>query len=101
MRALINASDSVLMASRLVQAWDVCAGIVMIQESGGVAVGSREAALSSLSSPDFGKVTPDILQGRKYLVVRSIADYQGEKGIDAQKRTIKTFYNAIDEWDAA
>lgn len=64
-------------------------------------MGSKEAALSSLSSPSHGDVTPDILQGRKYLVVRQIADYKGEMGTDAQKRIIKTFYDAIDEWDAA
>lgn len=82
------------------QAWDVCAGIVILQEAGGVAVGSKQTALSSLSSPSFGKVTPDILQGRKYLIVRNIGDYQGESGKDAQMRIVKVFYDTIDEWDA-
>lgn len=83
------------------QSWDVCAGIVIVQEAGGIAVGSKQSALSSLSSSSFGKVTPDVLQGRKYLVLRCIGDYKEESGKEAQKRIVKTFYDTIDEWDAA
>lgn len=82
------------------KAWDVCAGIVIVQEAGGIAVGSKQSALSTLSSSNFAKVTPDILQGRKYLIVRDIGDYKGESGKDAQKRIVKTFYDTIEEWDA-
>lgn len=83
------------------KAWDVCAGIVIVQEAGGIAVGSKQSALSTLSSSsNFAKVTPDILQGRKYLIVRDIGDYKGESGKDAQKRIVKTFYDTIEEWNA-
>jgi myo-inositol-1(or 4)-monophosphatase len=82
------------------QSWDVCAGIVILQEAGGIAVGSKKAALSSLSSPTFAKVDADVLQGRKYLIVRGVGDYKGESGRDAQKRIVKSFYETIDEWDA-
>jgi myo-inositol-1(or 4)-monophosphatase len=65
-------------------------------------VGSKQSALSSLSSDTtFGKVTPDVLQGRKYLIVRSVGDYNGESGKEAQKRIVESFYETIDEWDAA
>jgi myo-inositol-1(or 4)-monophosphatase len=52
------------------------------------------------SNSTFAKVTADVLQGRKYLVVRNVGDYKGESGRDAQKRIVKTFYETIDEWDA-
>ena len=65
-------------------------------------MGSKKSALTSLSSAStFAKVTPDVLQGRKYLMVRSVGDYRGESGKDAQKRIVKSFYETIDEWDAA
>ncbi|KAI6136172.1 myo inositol monophosphatase [Pisolithus sp. B1] len=44
--------------------WDVCAGIVIAQEAG--ATGDR--------SIDPFKVTPEILTGRKYLIIRKIPD---------------------------
>lgn len=42
----------------------------------------------------------EVLQGRKYVVIRPIADLNGEKGVDAQKRIIKDFYGALEDWDA-
>ncbi|EPQ28625.1 uncharacterized protein PFL1_03928 [Pseudozyma flocculosa PF-1] len=85
-------------------AWDVCAGIVIAKEAGCAVVGSRDAALASLSSSAaegqrFNDIPPELLTGRKYVVVRAIADTESETGVDAQKRTIKTFYDAVDEWD--
>lgn len=81
-------------------AWDICAGSVIVQEAGGIVVGSKKAALESLSTPQLGDLTPDVLQGRKYLIIRPIGDSKSEAGKDAQKRIIKTFYDAIDEWEA-
>ncbi|KAG8898042.1 hypothetical protein FRC01_011052, partial [Tulasnella sp. 417] len=47
--------------------WDVCAGIVVAQESGGFASGGPHVNHD-------GDVTEEILHGRKYIVVRAIAD---------------------------
>ncbi|CEH14310.1 Inositol monophosphatase [Ceraceosorus bombacis] len=79
-------------------AWDVCAGAVIAQEAGGAVVGSKQAFLSGASK--FNDVTPEVLQGRKYVVIRAIADSEGEKGIDAQKRIITDFYGALEDWEA-
>lgn len=62
-------------------------------------------------SPRDGDVTPGILFGRKYFIVRAIADSevcapdkrslryliwaQTEKGIDAQKRIAEEFYATV------
>ncbi|KII94320.1 hypothetical protein PLICRDRAFT_171977 [Plicaturopsis crispa FD-325 SS-3] len=76
--------------------WDVCAGIVIAQEAGGVVTGSAGAYASSQGSFD---VTEEILTGRKYLVVRGIADTPAEKGLDAQKRIVQEFYDTVDDVD--
>lgn len=74
-----------------------------MQEAGGIIVGGKDAAEQSFDSPSFGDVTPDVLQGRKFMVVRKIGNDKssGESGRDAQKRIIKTYYDAIGDWDAA
>ena len=62
-------------------------------------------------SPHGGGVTPEILLGRKYFIVRAIADTevhsgpkgpsqhltgkQTEKGIDAQRRIAEEFYATV------
>jgi len=51
--------------------WDVCAGIVIAEEAGGVVTGSKAA---SADEENFGDVTESVLTGRKYIVVRAIAD---------------------------
>jgi myo-inositol-1(or 4)-monophosphatase len=53
--------------------WDVCAGIVIAQEAGGLVTGSHEVFESSKLSESFGEVTEEILTGRKYVVIRGIA----------------------------
>jgi hypothetical protein len=53
--------------------WDVCAGIVIAEEAGGVVTGSHNVFASTEKS-SFGEVTEEILTGRKYIVVRGIAD---------------------------
>jgi myo-inositol-1(or 4)-monophosphatase len=63
------------------------------------------------NSPRDGDVTPEILLGRKYFIVRAIADSevrsgsrcplrylirrQTEKGSDAQKRIAEEFYATV------
>jgi len=73
--------------------WDVAAGIVIAREAGGQTFGSKEAPLD-------GKVTEEMLWGRKYVVIRGIADTDGESGKDAQVRIVKDFYSCVQEWDA-
>lgn len=62
-------------------------------------VGSKAHAAEAAQGAWRPAVTPAVLTGRKYLVVRAIGDAPHESGEDAQKRTIQTFYNAVDEWD--
>ncbi|PFH49827.1 hypothetical protein AMATHDRAFT_62476 [Amanita thiersii Skay4041] len=78
-------------------AWDVCAGIVIAEEAGGLVTGSRDAFLASCKDGTFGDVTEDILTGRKYVVVRSIADTPNESCKEAQKRIINELYDTIQE----
>ncbi|KAF8299260.1 myo inositol monophosphatase [Clavulina sp. PMI_390] len=72
--------------------WDVCAGVVLAQEAGGFVSGSH-------NSPHDGIVTEELLLGRKYIVVRPIADTETEKGVDAQKRIVKEFYATVEDYD--
>ena len=82
-------------------AWDVCAGIVIAQEAGAAVVGSQAHAkgvLTDSNASAFNQVTPDLLTGRKYVVVRAISDDQ-PKNETAQKHILSEFYSCIDEWD--
>jgi fructose-1,6-bisphosphatase/inositol monophosphatase family enzyme len=54
--------------------WDVCAGIVIAEEAGGIVTGSKGTFVASADGDGFGDVSEDILAGRKYIVVRAIAD---------------------------
>ena len=94
--------------------WDVCAGIVIAQEAGAIITGSSPSFASALSSfyssqdqPSSSaklsndiapfEVTPDILTGRKYLVVRAIQGEDGETGLVAQNRIVQEFYGCVDD----
>ncbi|KAM6498758.1 hypothetical protein JOM56_006706 [Amanita muscaria] len=77
--------------------WDVCAGIVIAEEAGGVVSGSRDAFLESCKTGTFGDVTEAILTGRKYIVIRGIADTPDESGREVQQRLIKDFYETVEE----
>ena len=68
------------------------------------------------SAPLDNDVNEEILTGRKYIVIRAIGDtevssalhvpclctlmlrLQTEKGVDAQKRLIKDFYETVDDF---
>jgi len=90
-------------------AWDVCAGIVIAREAyvymshsdrGCAVVGSKAHAHKAVTEGPFPPpTTPDVLTGRKYLVVRAIGDSSAESGETSQKRLIQTYYEAIEEWD--
>lgn len=79
-------------------------------DSGGLTVGAKADTLSHIASnsADLGNVTPEILQGRKYCVVRAIGDLpagaagaaKASTGKDQQKALLKEFYEAMDEWEA-
>ncbi|THH31969.1 hypothetical protein EUX98_g2231 [Antrodiella citrinella] len=71
--------------------WDVCAGIVIAQEAGGFISGSKTSPLNNIASDD-------VLAGRKHIVVRAIGDSETEKGVDAQKRLIKEFYETVEDF---
>jgi len=76
------------------------AGIVIAQEAGGVVVGSHTALAASTSagsSIDPFKVTPDVLTGRKYLIIRTIPDTPNETGREAQLRIAKDFYQTVED----
>ncbi|KAF7303138.1 Inositol-1-monophosphatase [Mycena kentingensis (nom. inval.)] len=77
--------------------WDVCAGVVIAQEAGGVVTGSHEVFAATKSDPSFGDVTEAVLTGRKYMVVRAISPSEGETAADAQKRIIEEFYGTVED----
>lgn len=70
--------------------WDVCAGSIIAQEAGGFVAGSHSAPLDN-------EVTEEVLTGRKYVVIRAIGDTANEKGVEAQKRLIKEFYDTVED----
>ncbi|KAJ9121137.1 hypothetical protein QFC24_004810 [Naganishia onofrii] len=73
-------------------AWDVCAGIVIVQESGGFFTGSAE---------DFEKGdTPmgDIMMNRRYCCIRAIAPTTNESCLEKQKRLIGDLYKIVTPW---
>ncbi|EJU02640.1 inositol monophosphatase [Dacryopinax primogenitus] len=72
--------------------WDIAAGVVIAREGGGQVFGDKASALE-------GKVfTSDMIWGRKYLVIRGVADTE-EKGSETQKRIVKGFYECVEEWE--
>ncbi|KAJ2921563.1 hypothetical protein H1R20_g15530, partial [Candolleomyces eurysporus] len=75
--------------------WDVCAGIVIAEEAGGLVTGSHEAFEATKDTDQFGVVTEEILTGRKYLVIRGIGNTPSETGREAQKRLIEDFYKTV------
>ncbi|KAK7063936.1 inositol-1-monophosphatase [Favolaschia claudopus] len=80
--------------------WDVCAGVVIAEEAGGIVTGSHEVFAATSSGPRFGDVTEEILTGRKYIVVRAIGETEGETAREAQKRIIEEFYSTVEDVEA-
>ncbi|KIL00803.1 hypothetical protein PAXRUDRAFT_129061 [Paxillus rubicundulus Ve08.2h10] len=77
--------------------WDVCAGIVIAQEAGGVVTGSHQVLASASTGFDPFKVTSEVLAGRKYLVIRGIPDTPNETGKQAQLRIAQEFYATVND----
>ncbi|KAF9505900.1 hypothetical protein BS47DRAFT_1374215 [Hydnum rufescens UP504] len=74
--------------------WEIgcwSAGIVIAQEAGCFVGGSASAPLDN-------DANEDILMGRKHIVVRAIGDTESEKGVDAQKRIIRDFYDTVEDY---
>ncbi|KAL4067248.1 hypothetical protein V8B97DRAFT_942059 [Scleroderma yunnanense] len=80
--------------------WDVCAGIVIAQEAGGVVTGSHAVLATADPSVDPFKVTPEVLTGRKYMVIRKLPDTPQETGREAQLRIAREFYETVEDYQA-
>jgi len=61
--------------------WDVCAGIVIAQEAGGLVTGSHQVHARTKDLEEFGDVTEEILTGRKYIVVRAVGDSEVRRSL--------------------
>ncbi|KAE8539910.1 hypothetical protein D1P53_003848 [Cryptococcus gattii VGV] len=72
--------------------WDVCAGICILEESGGRCFGGKTADLS-------GEVDAKLMAGRKYLVIRGIRATNNETTLDQQKKFAKEFYDCVEDFD--
>jgi len=77
--------------------WDVCAGMVIAQEAGGVVTGSHSVLNEASADFDPFKVTPEVLTGRKYLVIRGIPNLPNETGREAQLRIANEFYATVND----
>ncbi|PCH34177.1 inositol monophosphatase [Wolfiporia cocos MD-104 SS10] len=73
--------------------WDICAGSIIAQEAGCFVTGSHSYPLNN-------EVTEEVLTGRKHFVIRAIGDTETEKGVDAQKRLIREFYETVEDVEA-
>ncbi|KAK4688550.1 myo-inositol-1(or 4)-monophosphatase, partial [Tremellales sp. Uapishka_1] len=75
-------------------AWDVCAGIIILQETGGFFSGSKE---------DFEKDTPvgEMIMNRRYIFVRAVPDSQTETGLEIQRRLVKELYDVVEPWTSS
>lgn len=83
-----------LPASFLPPQQDVCAGIVLIEESGGRVVPSQCPSPSLLTS---GPIPDADLGSRLYLAVRACKDTEGETGKQAQERLVREVWKRTEE----
>lgn len=77
-------------------AWDVCAGIIILEEAGGLAFGAKQRSLKAIDTGKADVVDAEVLQGRKYLFVRPML---GEGGKEAQLKLAKEFFEVVEEYD--
>lgn len=76
--------------------WDVCAGICLLQEAGGL--------ITTANPPediDTAPIETAKLGGRLYLAVRAAGDKDGESGRDAQERTVREVWRRVRHLDYA
>lgn len=71
--------------------------MVIAQEAGGVVTGSHDVLNAASADVDPFKITPEVLNGRKYLVIRGIPDLPNETGREAQLRIAKEFYATVND----
>nr|ODN95972.1 myo-inositol-1(or 4)-monophosphatase [Cryptococcus depauperatus CBS 7855] len=72
--------------------WDVCAGICILEETGGRCFGAKTTDLT-------GEVDAKMMAGRKYLVIRAIQPTESESSLEQQNRFIKEFYDCVEDFD--
>lgn len=66
-RGATSAESMYLLKPAWCRPWDVCAGSIIAQEAGCLVAGSH-------TSPLDNNVNQEVLEGRKYIVIRSIGD---------------------------
>ncbi|KAI0347882.1 inositol monophosphatase [Trametopsis cervina] len=74
--------------------WDICAGAIIAQEAGCLVAGAH-------GSPLDNQITEQVLNGRKYIVIRAIGDTKDETGFEAQQRLIRDFYETVPDYEPA
>ncbi|KAJ9121188.1 hypothetical protein QFC24_004862 [Naganishia onofrii] len=70
-----------------------CAGIVIIQESGGYATTGNPRVYAK-GNVDIG----DVMMGRRYCFVRAIAATENETGKEKQERLVKELLTHVTPW---
>ncbi|KAJ9120880.1 hypothetical protein QFC22_002815 [Naganishia vaughanmartiniae] len=73
--------------------WDVCAGMVIIQESGGYAT-TGDPKVYAKGNVDIG----DAMMGRRYCFVRAIAATENESSKEKQERLVKELLTHVTPW---
>ncbi|KAL1404870.1 hypothetical protein Q8F55_008481 [Vanrija albida] len=69
--------------------WDVCAGMCIISEAGGVTFGGKGSDLSGVEDAA-------LLVGRRFLFVRAVALVEGEDALQTQRRLAREFYDTTE-----
>jgi len=72
-------------------AWDVCAGAIILQETGGFFSGSKQAL-------EHNEPIGQILMGRRYICVRAIPPTETETTEEIQRRLASELYEVVSEW---
>ncbi|GAA5941435.1 inositol monophosphatase family protein [Sporobolomyces koalae] len=78
--------------------WDVCAGMIIVKEAGGIVVPSQASAaiVEDTSAP----IPSADLGSRLYLAIRPASDSEsGEKARDAQERLVREVWKRADKLD--
>ncbi|KAL1412654.1 hypothetical protein Q8F55_000401 [Vanrija albida] len=73
--------------------WDVCAGMVLLAETGGASYGSKT------STDRSGEPSAKIMASRQYLFVRNVEPREGQTTRETQAAIAKEFYDAAVVWD--
>ncbi|WVQ96048.1 hypothetical protein IAU59_003148 [Kwoniella sp. CBS 9459] len=74
--------------------WDVCAGAIILSETGGFFHGGKA---------DFARNAPikDVLMSRRYVFVRAVPPTKTESAEEIQRRLVKELYDIVEEWEIA